>query len=260
VVGLLDGRVALVSGASRGIGRAIATTFATQGADVCLVATNVALLAEVAAECEQLGVRTITQPTDVTDADACGRAVAMARESLGGLDILVNSASVYTAAPFLEHTIADFQRMMDVNVFGTVQLMQAALPGMIAQGYGRIVNISSTAGKWASRNRSAYLVSKHALVGLTRAVAIETARQGVTVNAICPGPVETDMLDELVAARARIENASPDAIWAELRAGPAIGRVLQPVEVADLTAYLASEQAGGMTGQSLALDGGILFV
>jgi NAD(P)-dependent dehydrogenase (short-subunit alcohol dehydrogenase family) len=256
---LLEGRVALVSGASRGIGRSIATAFAAHGADVCLLATNETLLTEVGEECEQLGVRTLAQPTDVTDPDQCRRAIAAATETLGRLDILVNGASVYTAAPFLESTLADFQRMMDVNVYGAIQLTQAALPGMIAQGYGRIVNISSTAGKWASRNRSAYLVSKHALVGLTRAVAIETARQGVTVNAICPGPVQTDMLDELVAARARIENAPLDAIWAELRAGPAIGRVLQPAEVATLAVYLASEQAGGMTGQSLALDGGILF-
>ncbi|MCW2570882.1 MAG: fabG 8 [Frankiales bacterium] len=258
-MGSLEGRVAIVSGASRGIGRSIATAFATQGADVCLLATNETLLAEVEKECEQLGVRAFAQPTDVTDPDQCGRAIAAAKDALGGLDILVNGASVYSAAPFLESTLAEFQRMMDVNVYGAVQLTQAALPGMIAQGYGRIVNISSTAGKWASRNRSAYLVSKHALVGLTRAVAIETARQGVTVNAICPGPVQTDMLDELVAARARIENAPLDAIWAELRAGPAIGRVLQPAEVATLAVYLASEQSGGMTGQSLALDGGILF-
>jgi NAD(P)-dependent dehydrogenase (short-subunit alcohol dehydrogenase family) len=259
-VGMLDGRVALVTGASRGIGRAIATTFAAQGADVCLVATNAALLAEVAAECELQGARTVLLAADVSDAGAGVQAVDLARGSLGGLDILVNAASVYTAAPFLEQTLADFHRMMDVNVYGAVHLTQAALPGMITQGYGRIVNISSTAGKWASRNRSAYLVSKHALVGLTRAVAFETARQGITVNAICPGPVETDMLDELVAARARIEDVPLETIWKELRAGPAIGRVLQPAEVADLTAYLASEQAGGMTGQSLALDGGILFV
>ena len=140
-----------------------------------------------------------------------------------------------------------------------MHLMQAALPGMIKRNSGRIINIASAAGKWASPNQSAYNVSKHALIGLTRCVALEMGPHKVTVNAICPGLVETDMMTKNYGRGGSQQNVSFDAVIAPVLARVALGRAMQPAEVADLAVYLASAGASGMTGQSLLLDGGMLF-
>jgi NAD(P)-dependent dehydrogenase (short-subunit alcohol dehydrogenase family) len=257
VEGRLSGRVAFVSGASRGIGRAIALAFAAEGADLYLTATNASLLASLA---EEAGGTARFEAFDVSDPAGCAKAAGNAIETYGHVDILVNSASIYLAQRFLDYSLADFERTLRVNLFGAISLMQALLPSMLERGYGRIINVASTAAKWASLNRSAYSASKHALVGLTKCVALETGSRGVTVNAICPGPVETDMLDELVARRAQIDGATPESVREHMRKGPAIKRFLAPAEIASLALYLASAEAAGMTGQSLCIDGGTLFL
>lgn len=258
--GRLTGQVALVSGASRGIGRAIALAFAAEGADLYLTATNAELLASLAGEAEEAGGRARFEAFDVSDPAACARAAENAVGAYGQVDILVNSASVYIAQRFLDYSLADFERAMRVNLFGAISLTQSLLPQMLRRGHGRIINVASTAAKWASMNRSAYSASKHALVGLTKCLALETGALGVTVNAICPGPVETDMLEELISRRAQIDGRTTESVREQMLRGPAIKRFLEPGEIAELAVYLASPAAAGMTGQSLCLDGGTLFM
>lgn len=172
----------------------------------------------------------------------------------------MNNAGVYKSAAFLQLEPEDFERLFQTNVMGCVHLMQAVIPHMVAQGAGRIVNIASTAGKWGSVNQSAYNVSKHAVVGLTRCVALETAAQGITVNAICPGLVATDMMDDLLTDQAKLTGTDKNALRAALEARIPIRRVIRPEEIGELAAYLLSPGAAGMTGQSILYDGGVVLV
>ena len=257
--GRLDGSVAMVTGASRGIGLAIAQAYAAEGAKLCLVATGRDRLEQVQASLGLPAERTMVLPVDVSDRDACFDAVERIEQRFGRLDALVNNAGIYLSRTFLDYEAQDFQRLLDVNLFGVIHLMQAALPRMQARGYGRIVNIASTAGKWGSRNQSAYNVSKHAVVGLTRCVALEAAATGVTVNAICPGFVQTDMVENLKREYAAIAGADADAIVRAALARVPMGRVLDPAEIAGLAVYLGSRESSGMTGQSILVDGGMLM-
>jgi NAD(P)-dependent dehydrogenase (short-subunit alcohol dehydrogenase family) len=255
----LANHVTLITGASRGIGRAIAQAYAAEGATVCLAATNRDMLAEVQASLELPPERSIVMPLDVTDRAACFAAVEAIEARFGRLDVLVNNAGIYQSKTFLDYAPEDFQRLLDVNLFGVINLMQAALPRMQSRGCGRIVNIASTAGKWGSRNQSAYNISKHAVVGLTRCVALEAAATGVTVNAICPGFIQTDMVENLKRGYAAIGGADGDAVVKAALARIPMGRVLEPAEVAALAVYLGSPESAGMTGQSLLIDGGMLL-
>jgi NAD(P)-dependent dehydrogenase (short-subunit alcohol dehydrogenase family) len=251
--------VAIITGASRGIGRAIAEAYAAEGASLCLIATDVARLNEVQ---ESLGLpseRVMTLGLNVTDRDACFAAVKQVEQRFGRVDVLVSNAGVYRAKSFLDYAPQDFQDMLDVNLFGVIHFMQAVLPGMQARRHGRIVNMASTAGKWGSRNQSAYNVSKHAVVGLTRCVALEASPHNVTVNAICPGFIQTDMVEELKAQVAKSSGISgEDMVKAALARVP-LGRVLDPSEIASLAVYLGSAESRGMTGQSIHLDGGMVL-
>jgi NAD(P)-dependent dehydrogenase (short-subunit alcohol dehydrogenase family) len=258
--GRLAGRAALVTGGSRGIGFGIAREFARQGADVLLVATNAEKLASAKRELDTLGTRVETLVADVGDRQACRNAVERALALYGHLDILVNSAAVYKAAPFLQYQPADFEWMLGVNLHGPIHTMQAVLPHMVERGYGRIINVASTAGKWASVNQSAYNIAKHGLVGLTRCVAAEFGAKGVTVNAICPGMVQTDLADQFSVEHAALGQTTPETIKAELLKRIAQKRFLDITECGHLAVYLASTESQGMTGQSLLLDGGMLYV
>ena len=257
--GRMQGTVALITGASRGIGRAIAQAYAAEGASLCLAATDRAKLEAVEASLGLPAQRTMVLALDVTERDACFAAVEAVEQRFGRLDALVNNAGIYKSLAFLDYGAQDFQRLLDVNLFGVIHLMQAALPRMQARGYGRIVNIASTAGKWGSRNQSAYNVSKHAVVGLTRCVALEAAATGVTVNAICPGFVQTDMVENLKREYAAIGGADGDAVVRAALARVPMGRVLDPAEIAALAVYLGSRESAGMTGQSILVDGGMLL-
>jgi NAD(P)-dependent dehydrogenase (short-subunit alcohol dehydrogenase family) len=193
--GRLDGLNVFITGASRGIGRSIALAMASEGARLTLAATNIALLEATLASCAPAphGPHR-AQALDVSDRDECFSAIAAAQAAHGRVDVLVNAAGIYQAMAFMEQEEEGFRRLLDVNLFGCIHLMQAVLPGMVARRWGRVVNIASAAGKWASANQSAYNISKHAVVGLSRCVALEMGAHGVTVNAVCPGLVETDML------------------------------------------------------------------
>ena len=258
--GRLAGRTALVTGASRGIGFGIAEAFAREGADLYLAATSTERLGEARKRLEPHGVRVETTALDVSDRDACFGLVQQAVSTFGGLDILVNNAATYIPKPFLEYSFEEFLRVQQVNVYGVFHLMQAAVAHMKDRGYGKVVNIASTAGKWGSVNQSAYNVAKHGVVALTRCVALEMAPHGITVNAICPGLVETDLLEQFHADHAAISGTTPDAVQAGLLGRIPQKRFLDVSECGHLAVYLASAESDGMTGQSILLDGGMLLV
>jgi NAD(P)-dependent dehydrogenase (short-subunit alcohol dehydrogenase family) len=258
--GRLAGRNALIFGGSRGIGLGIAIEFAKEGANIMLAATDAARLAMAQEDLAQYGTTVRTLVADISDQKACFSAVNDTITALDGLDILVNSAAVYIPRPFLDYETEDLERSYVVNVQGPFHAMQAALPHMVEKNYGRVINVASTAGKWASKNQCVYNMSKHALVGLTRCVALEYASHGITVNALCPGLVQTDMAEQLLDKQAAINRTTPALLRAELLKKVASGRLLDVAECGHFAVYLASSDAKGMTGQSVLLDGGMLFV
>jgi len=256
----LEGRRALITGASRGIGLGIAQHFVEEGAEVMLSATNGRLLHEVQASLAKDDARVASAVVDVSDPDSCRGLVERTREVLGGIDVLVNAAGIYIAKPFLDYSYEQFDRVQKVNLYGTFNLMQEVLPEMIDRGYGKVINIASTAGKWGSRNQTAYNAAKHGVVGMTRSVALEVGRSGITVNAICPGWVQTDLLDDFLSSHALLNGSTVSAIREESLSKVPIGRFLEVSECGHLAVYLASSESDGMTGQSLLLDGGLLLV
>lgn len=258
--GRLAGRTAIVTGASRGIGKAIAIEFARQGCAVSLIARGRAPLDNIASEINGEGGRAFVQSLDVTDRKSCFDAVKRCEDEFGNVEILVNAAGAYIANRFLDYSAEDFDRLMQINLFGPLHLMQAILPSMQERKYGKIVNIASTAGKWASANQSAYNTSKHALVGLTRCVAMEVGTSGINVNAICPGFVDTQMLEDAMRVVATINNLPFEDFKASAMNRVVLRRPVTTQEVANLAVYLASDEAASMTGQTVALDGGMIFV
>jgi meso-butanediol dehydrogenase/(S,S)-butanediol dehydrogenase/diacetyl reductase len=254
--GRLAGCTALITGASRGIGRAIAEAFAREGADLFLVATRAGNLAEVEAAVAGHGRTAAIHGADVSDPDAVAAMFAAAVDALGRVDIVVNNAGVYKGKPFADYTTDEFDRVMKVNAYGTFHVMQQAVRHMATLERGKIVNIASTAGKWESPNQAAYNASKHAVVGLTRCAALETAAQGITVNAICPGFVETDMVDQFKDHADRMGISFEELKTAMLARVP-MGRLLAPEEIAHIAVYLAARESDGMTGQTITISGGL---
>jgi len=245
----LQGKHAVVTGASRCIGLAIARALRAQGARVTLMAREADALGAAAAE---LGGDAAWEAVDVTDADAVAAAFARA----GAVDILVNNAGQAASAPFGRTDAALWQRMLDVNLTGAYHCIQAALPAMVDAGWGRVVNVASTAGLTGYRYVAAYCAAKHGLVGLTRALALEVASRGVTVNAVCPGFTDTDIVTDAVANIVRKTGRTADQARAELAAANPQGRLVQPDEVAHAVAWLCMPGAAAMNGQAVAVAGG----
>jgi NAD(P)-dependent dehydrogenase (short-subunit alcohol dehydrogenase family) len=208
----------------------------------------------------EYGARVAGVVLDVTDRAACFAVVEETIRTRSSIDILVNSAGAYRSAKFLDYKIEDFQHLIEVNLYGTIHMMQGVLPHMVRRSSGRVINIASTAGKWGSMNQSAYNVAKHGVVGLTRCVALETAATGVTVNAVCPGITATKMVDGLWKGQAAALAISAAEAQTRVLQRQPIGRMLQPKEIASIVKYLATPEAGGMTGQSILYDGGMLLV
>jgi len=248
----LQGKHAVVTGASRGIGLAIARSLLAQGARVTLMARDAAGLDAAARE---LGGGVAWQAVDVTDPGS----VAAAFERAGAADILVNNAGQAASSPFLRTDADLWQRMLDVNLSGAYHCIQAVLPAMLEAGWGRIVNVASTAGLTGYRYVAAYCAAKHGLVGLTRALALELALRGITVNAVCPGYTETDIVQDAIANIVRKTGRSEEQARAELAAGNPQGRLVQPDEVAHAVAMLCMPAASAMNGQAIAVAGGELM-
>ena len=249
----LAGKHALVTGGGRGIGRAIAAALAGAGAVVTVVGRSEARLRATVAAGEAAGCGI----ADVTDAVEVKRQVTAAEAARATIAILVNNAGSVQTGAFVKTDPSVFQAMWDVHVMGAAQCnAEVVSPGMIERGFGRIVNVASTSGLKGYPYVSAYCAAKHALVGLTRALAAETATRGVTVNAVCPGYTDTDLVrDSIARVAATTGRARTDVLAAYEKDAP-IGRLIRPEEVAAAVLYLCSPDAAAVTGTTLAVAGG----
>jgi len=251
----LQGRHVVVTGAARGIGAAIARSLAEEGAMLTLLGRRRDALEQLAATLPGKGGHSVAV-ADVADADSVAAAFAQARAALGPVAVLVNNAGQAESAPFQKTSLELWQRMLAVNLTGSFLCAQAALPDMLAARWGRIINIASTAGQKGYPYVSAYVAAKHGVVGLTRSLALEVARKGVTVNAVCPGYTETDILRESIANVVAKTGRSEQEALAEFAAGNPQQRIVQPAEVADAVRWLCGEAAGSINGQSISVSGG----
>ena len=245
---------AVITGAARGIGARIAHALAADGARVTLMGRHLDALRSAA---EPLpGGPHAAVVIDVADAASVHAAFAQARQALGPVAILVNNAGQADSAPFTKTTLEQWQRMLAVNLTGTFLCTQAALPDMLGAGFGRIVNIASTAGMKGYAYVCAYTAAKHGVIGLTRSLALEVATKGITVNAVCPGYTETDILRESIAnVMAKTGRSEADARAAFTASNPQ-GRIVQPDEVADAVRWLCGTSASAITGQAISVSGG----
>ncbi len=253
----LQRRVALVTGGGRGIGRAIALAFGAEGARVAVTARTAAELEDVVAAIRARGSEALAVTADVADRAAVTGLLGRVQEQLGPVEILVNNAGIGSSAdprPVLEYDDAFWDLSLAVNLTAPYLLCKAVLPGMVERRWGRIINVASINSRIPALHAAAYVASKHGLLGLTRVLALEVARDGITVNAICPGPVHTVMNDKRVAYDAQRLGRSFEE---QEKSMTLLGRRIEPDEIAPLAVYLASDEARMMTGQALNLDGGI---
>jgi 3-hydroxybutyrate dehydrogenase len=241
-------RRAVVTGGGRGIGRAVAAALSRAGHEVTVLGRNEDTLQDAVTKGDAIAWRGV----DVTDADA----LAASLDDVGPVDILVNNAGIADSAPFAKSDLAFFHRVMAVNFDSVVVATHAVLPGMTERGFGRVVSIASLAGVKGYPYVSAYVASKHAVVGLTRALAREVAKTGVTVNAVCPGYVDTDLVTDSIARIAARTGRQPADVLQHFTQDNPQGRLIAPAEVADTVAWLCGDSAAGVNGQAIAISGG----
>ena len=247
----LTGKVAIVTGASAGIGRAAARALAAEGAAVVLADLDVERGERAAAEIRDKGDAAVFVATDVADDAQVAALVEYTVREFGGLDLAFNNAGI-EGTPGLAHecTMANWQRTLAVDLTGVWSCMRHEIPAMLARGGGSIVNCASVAGLVGFPSIAAYVAAKHGVVGLTKTAALEYAQQGIRVNAVCPGVIDTEMVE-------RFTGHDADAEAAMLATEP-VGRLGQPQEIADAVAWLCSERASFVTGQAIAVDGGFV--
>lgn len=256
--GRLAGRRAVVTGSGRGIGRAVALALAAEGAHVVVTARTHDQIAAVVDDVRGAGGRADAIVCDITSDDDVARLADDATGALGGpVDTLVNNAGVYKPARFMEYDLDDWSWILDVNVVSTVRITRAFLPAMADLDRARVIFLASIAGLKGSFGQAAYNASKHAQIALTRCLALEYGGTNVRVNAICPGFTMTDLID--VDDVAAVHGKTPDRAWADIEAASTIGRTVTLDEISALAVYLASPAADGVNGQSLAVDGGIVY-
>ena len=252
----LEGKVVLVTGAARGIGRAIAERVAACGADVAVADVRAEALAGVAGAIERAGRRALALTVDVTRKAEVEAMVEQTVTTLGGLDVLFNNAGIIEVHEFLELEEADWDRIMAVNAKGVFLCAQAGARHMVARGSGRIINTASIAARVGVPDMAAYAASKAAVMSLTRSMALALGPKGVTVNALAPGIVDTDMWDKIDAQRADIHGQAPGQPRRERVAQIPVGRAATPADIAGVAAFLASDAAAHINGHTLNVDGG----
>lgn len=253
----LQDKVALVTGAGKGIGRVIALRLASDGAALGLAGRHQADLDAVAHDVRERGGRALACATDIANEEQVHRLARTARDAFGRIDILVNNAGITgPTAPAVALKRSDWDHVLAVNLTGALLCSQAVLPGMIERRAGKIINISSVAGKKAYALRSPYAVSKWGLIGLTLTLAQELGAYAIQVNAICPGPVAGERLDRVIRRRAQELGRPPEEIERTYLEATALKRLVPPEEVAALVAFLASPEADNITGQAIDISAG----
>ncbi len=254
--GAPTGRVALVTGAGRGIGAAIAVRLAADGHQVAVCDAHRERAEHTARTIDPAGQRAAAVVADVSDAASVADMVGRVTDGLGAPGILVNNAGVISAAPFTELAEAEWDRVLGVNLKGQYLCAQAVLPAMRRQGWGRIINIASDAGKTGEAYIAHYAASKFGVVGLTQSLALEYAQEGITVNAVCPAITDTDMMEQLAREMELSGAEEPAGGWrAAFVAEIPLGRPMAPAEIAELCAFLAGDNAAAISGQSINVSG-----
>jgi len=249
----LTGRVAVVTGGGRGIGAAIAHGLAAEGATVAVCDLDgVAAKTTADAVAAAHGTQAVGVIVDIADVDSVQAAARELADLVGPVDILVNNAGIDVVGRFVESTVDSWDRIIAVNLRGTILMTRALLDGMIERGAGRVIHIASDAGRVGSSGEVVYSASKGGVIAFGKALAREVARHQITVNTVCPGPTETALLDQVVAY-------NPKIIEATVRAIP-LRRVARPEEIAGVVAFLASDAASYLTGQTISVSGGLTMV
>ena len=259
---MLSGKIALITGGGRGIGRAIALSFARESARIIVASRTTEQIEGVQQEVEsKTESKALALTCDVSDSASVEQMFSDAKKHFGtSPDILVNNAGVAESATVAQTTDELWQRHLAINLSGTFYCTRAALPSMLEKGWGRIINIASIAGKTGAPYVSAYSASKHGVLGLTRCVALEVGASGVTVNAICPGYVDTEMVAQAIERITKRTGRSAEEAFDLLKKMSPQNRLVTPAEVASLALLIASDEGRGINGQAINIDGGtVLF-
>src|SRR5215216_5202047 len=255
----LEGQIAIVTCAGRGIGRGTALELAQMGADIVVAELDRAGAERTAAEVKTLGRRASVVPTDVTSRTDLGTMAERTRAEFGRIDVLVNNAGIYRAALPLDITEEHWDAVMNINAKAVFFASQAVLPTMIAQKRGAIVSLASMAGKIGSKTNLPYNASKAAVISMTKSLALAHAADGIRVNCVCPGFVETDMWTKVAKEQSAILGMSAEEFTRHRKASVPLGRMETAEDVASVIGFLASPRSGYMTGQALSVDGGLVM-